>query len=382
MTMRLGLDARLLMTDQPRGVAKSTLRLYQHLADTRPGWQVIAYHDHAGPLPVDLPRTFQPQRLSIDSAVGDAWTQVRLPAAVRAERLDALHCPATACPRWMPVPTVVTIHDLTPLDAPQGHSHHALHRFEQAVHDAARKAAAVASPTRFVRDRLVESHGMNPKRGVVIPWGPTLCDEQVDISQAEKITASLGIDRGFLLHFGSAEERKDTRGVIAAWAMVRKRYRQNWRLLIVGLDKQSREEFGSLAAMLGVADETRLCGFVPERQLPVLMSCASVLVYPSTAEGFGLPVLEAFASATPVITSDTSSLPEVAGDAASLVPPGRPTALATAMTALMKDPMRRAELAGRGTKRLGQFSWERAADHFARVCEAITKPRRRRKHAA
>jgi glycosyltransferase involved in cell wall biosynthesis len=216
----------------------------------------------------------------------------------------------------------------------------------------------------------------------VIPWGPTLCDEQVDISQAEKLVASLGIDRGFLLHFGSAEERKDTRGVIAAWAMVRKRYRQNWRLLIVGLDDTARAEFGSLAQMLGVADETRLCGFVPERELRVLMSCASVLVYPSKAEGFGLPVLEAFASATPVITSDTSSLPEVAGDAASLVPPGRPTALASAMTALMKDPMRRAELAGRGTKRLEQFTWERAADHFARVCEAITKPRKRRKQAA
>lgn len=380
--MRLGLDARLLFTPQPRGIAKSTLRLYRHLADTRPGWQVIAYHDQAGPLPLDLPRTFEPRFLKIDSRVDDAWTQVRLPAAVRADRLDALHCPATACPSWMPVPTVVTVHDLSPLDHPEDHNARLIQRFEQSVDHAARKAAAVASPTQFVRDRLVRQHGMNPKRGIVIPWGPTLCDNAVDVSHAEKLVAGLGIDRGFLLHFGSMEERKDTRGVIAAWAMVRKRYRKNWRLLIVGLDEKARAEFASLAGLLGVAEETRLCGFVPERHLPVLMGCASILVYPSKAEGFGLPVLEAFASATPVITSDTSSLPEVAGDAASLVPPGRPTALATAMTSLMKDPMRRAELAGRGTRRLQQFTWDKAADDFARVCEAITKPRRRRKQAA
>jgi len=380
--MRLGLDARTLYTDQRRGIGKSMLRLYRHLADARPGWQVLAYHRSPGPLPTDLPRNFIPRFIEMRGDRFDAWTQVRLPAAARMDRVDALHCPANTCPRWMPVPTLVTLHDLIPLDLPDGRPVQELKRFEQSVDSACRKAAAVVSPSRFVRDRLANEHGLDPRRGVVVPWGPTLHDQTVDISRSDGVLAELGVDGPFMLHFGAGEHRKNTRGVIEAWAMVRPRYRQTWKLVIVGLDDKSRAELGRLTQMMGLDSGIKLHGFVPEPELPMLMSCATVLLYPSLSEGFGLPVLEAFASATPVITSDTTSLPEVAGDAAMLVPPGRATALASAMTALMKDPMRRAELAGRGARRLKHYNWDKSAADFARVCEAVAKQRRGRKSAA
>ncbi|XAM00015.1 glycosyltransferase family 1 protein [Phycisphaeraceae bacterium D3-23] len=380
--MRLGLDARTLFADQRRGIGKSLLRLYSHLADARPGWEIVAYHRSPGPPPSDLPRNFTPRFIEMRGDRLDAWMQVRLPAAARMERLDALHCPANHCPRWMPVPTLVTIHDLIPLDMPQGRPARELKRFELSVEHACQKAAAVVSPSRFVRGRLVGEHGLDPRRGVVVPWGPTLEESTIDIGRAESVVASLGVSSPYVLHFGASEERKNTRGVIEAWAMVRPRYRQNCRLLIVGLDDKSRRDLGKLCDLLGLGKSVVLRGYVPEAELPLLLSCATVLLYPSLSEGFGLPVLEAFASATPVITSDTTSLPEVAGDAAMLVPPGRATALASAMTALIKDPMRRAELAGRGTKRLRDYDWDKSAANFARVCEAVSKRRRSRRSAA
>ncbi|MGB0768566.1 MAG: glycosyltransferase, partial [Phycisphaeraceae bacterium] len=145
-----------------------------------------------------------------------------------------------------------------------------------------------------------------------------------------------------------------------------------------GLDEQTRLAMHRLCQALGTQDQVALHGFASEVDLPVLLSGASALLYPSLSEGFGLPILEAFSVATPVLTSDTTSLPEVAGDAAELVPPGIATALASAITRLMKDPMRRGELVARGAQQVGRFRWAEAAERYAAVFDVASRSRRRR----
>lgn len=381
--MRIALDARTLFSPQRRGIGKSLLMLYQRIAAVRPDWRIDAYHRSIGYLPDDLPANFIPRYIEMPGDKYDAWTQLRLPAAAMLDRADVLHCPANFCPRWMPLPTVVTLHDLIPLDLPEGRLSDELSRFEQAVASACTHATAVVCPSKYTRRRLIDGHGLNPKRGIVVPWGVTINSDGVrDISDSDAVLTRYGVDRNYLLHMGASEPRKNTRGVIEAWAMVRQAYRQNWRLLIVGLDDKTRDELERLCQVLGTAAQTRLHGYAREDDLPVLLSSASALVYPSLSEGFGLPVLEAFAAATAVITSDTTSLPEVAGDAAELVPPGSATALASAMTRVMKDPMRRGELIARGTQRLSLFRWADAGDKFVSVLEAVARTGRRSKRDA
>ena len=387
--MRIGLDARTLFAPQRRGIGKSLLRLYQELAAMRPGWQVIAYHRNEGPLSAELtaqlPHSFETRHIEIPGDRFDAWTQLRLPTAAKMDRVDLLHCPANFCPKWMPVPTLVTIHDLIPLDMPLGRPANELKRFGQAVKSACENATGVVCPSRFTLDRLAGEHSLDARRGAVVPWGVTLNEQHVDVHDSDAVLAEYRMDRPFVLHFGAPDERKNTRGVIEAWAMMRRRYRRMWKLLIVGLDDATRDDFSRLATTLGVTDSIQLESFVPEATLPVLLSCASIMVYPSVSEGFGLPILEAFATATPVVTSDTTSLPEVSGGpfaqggAAMLVPPGRATSLASAMSSLMKDPMTRAELASRGTRRVAKFDWSRAANCFADACKKAAAPSRRRK---
>ena len=119
--MRIGLDARTIYRPARRGIGKSLIHLYQYLLSARPGWQVVAYHRQTGELESLLPTTRVKSRLI--EMIGDrfdAWQRLRLPAAAWRDGVDLLHCPANTCSFWMPTPTVVTIHDLIPLDMPEG----------------------------------------------------------------------------------------------------------------------------------------------------------------------------------------------------------------------------------------------------------------------
>lgn len=375
--MRIGLDARTLFSPQRRGIGKSLQKLYVRLASVRPDWQIYAYHRSPAYVPGDLPTNFVARFIEMPGDRYDAWTQLRLPTAAWLDKVDVLHSPANHCPHWMPVPTVVTLHDLIPLDMPEGRSSDELQKFEQAVASACAKATAVISPSKYTRRRLVKEHGLNARRAIAVPWGVTVEQETHDVTDIDATVRRYGIDRAYMLHMGASEPRKNTRGVIEAWAMVRLAYRQKWKLLIVGLDDATKDSLKKLCVALGLQDQVLLHGYAEEADLPVLLSAASALLYPSLSEGFGLPVLEAFAVATPVLTSDTTSLPEVAGDAAEMVPPGVATALSSAITRLMKDPMRRGELVERGVQRLSRFRWADAAEQYAQVFEIAARSRRR-----
>jgi glycosyltransferase involved in cell wall biosynthesis len=377
--MRIALDARTLFSPQRRGIGKSLFKLYDRLAAVRPDWQVHAFHRSPAFVPDDLPANVVPRFIEMPGDRYDAWTQIRLPTAAWLDKADLLHCPANVCPHWMPVPTVVTLHDLIPLDLPDGRPGEELQRFEQAVTSACSKATAVVSPSKYTRTRLIKEHGLSSKRAIAVPWGVTVEQEAIDIGDAGATLKRYGIDRQYMLHMGAGEPRKNTRGVIEAWAMVRPAYRRSWRLLIVGLDEATRQSLERLCLALGIQDQVLLHGYAKEADLPILLSTASALLYPSLSEGFGLPILEAFAVATPVLTSDTTSLPEVAGNAAELVPPGVATALSSAVTRLMKDPMRRGELVERGGRRLTQYRWADAAEQYAQVFEIAARSRRRQR---
>lgn len=378
--MRIGLDARTLFSPQRRGIGKSLLRLYSQLAAAHPDWLVYAYHRHAEDVPSDLPANLVPRFIEMPGDRYDAWTQLRLPMAAWLDKVDVLHCPANVCPHWMPVPTVVTLHDLIPLDMPKQMPRQELDRFERAVESACAKAACVICPSEYTRKRLIKEHGLDAGRAVAVPWGVTIEQEKtLDISDIDSTLQRHSVDRPFMLHLGAPAPRKNTRGVIEAWAMVRQSHRRQWKLLIVGLDDATKHALEQLCVTLGLQDQVLLHGYTREKDLPVLLSASSALLYPSLSEGFGLPILEAFAAGTPVLTSDTTSLPEVAGDAAELVPPGVCTALANAITRLMKDPMRRHDLATRGTRRLAKFCWSDVAQEYAQAFEIVARRRDRLK---
>ncbi|GAB4111013.1 MAG: glycosyltransferase family 1 protein [Phycisphaeraceae bacterium] len=372
--MRIALDARTIYTAQRRGIGKSLLELYRHLSIVRPDWEVIAYHRQPGRVEPLLPRPFvSPKRIEMRGDRFHAWDRLRLPLACKRDRVDVLHSPANTCADWMPVPTVVTIHDLIPLDIPEGQDPKFVERFGRSVRTACAKAGAINCPSQYTRQRLIKDMNADPDRVFVTPWSHFGKPGPVDLPERVCLYEKYRVEPPFVLHFGAREPRKNTRRVIEAWAGLRKPIKQHARLLILGLDAEAQAEFATCCARLGAESSIILNGFADEADIPALMRMADVLAYPSLSEGFGLPILEAYAAGTAVITSDRTSLPEVAGDAAMIVDPLDFNTITKAMHKLLTDPVYRRELVRRGLKRLKTCTWEHTAEQFAQAVEYAVK---------
>jgi glycosyltransferase involved in cell wall biosynthesis len=169
----------------------------------------------------------------------------------------------------------------------------------------------------------------------------------------------LGLDGPYLLGLGTVEPRKDLPTLVRAFAGLAGELPH--RLVLAGLAGWGQGTLAAAVASSGVADRILLTGYLPEADKAALLTGADVFAYPSRYEGFGLPVLEAMACGTPVVTTTGGSLPEVAGDAALLVEPGDPDALAAALAKLAADPAARSAAAARGRTRAAAFTWDRCA---------------------
>lgn len=371
--MRIGLDARTIYRPIRRGTARNLIDLYTHVAALRPDWRVVAYHREPREVEQLLPAAqVQPRMIEMVGDRFDAWERFRLPTAARADRVDILHCPANGCPSWMLTPTVVTIHDLIPLDNRHGRNPQQVKRFAQSVRAACAAAVRIITPSEYTRGRLINEFGGDPSRISVNHWAPDSSMRYVPAGERRTVLERYGVDRRYVLHFGAAAIRKNTHRMIESWAMTRSTARRDWQLLIVGLDGPIYSDMEKRVRNLNLQASVRLHGFADGGDLPALLSGADVLAFPSLSEGFGLPILDAWATRTSVLTSNTTSLPEVAGDAALLVDPTDALAIANGLTRLLKDPHLRAELALRGEHRLGQFNWQATAKRFVDVMEQAT----------
>jgi alpha-1,3-rhamnosyl/mannosyltransferase len=264
----------------------------------------------------------------------------------------------------MPVPTVVTIHDLIPLDMPEGRPPGEVRRFEQSVRRSVRHAAWLICPSLYTREQLVQRFGADPQRIAVNPWAPDTSVCRMPKEAAASHLESYGLRQPFVLHLGAAAPRKNTDRVLEAWAMIDKHTRAGWSLVIVGLDEPTRLRLGKRIQGLNLGASVKLFGFAPEKDMPLLLAAADMLAYPSLAEGFGLPILDAWQAGTCVLTSDVTSLPEVAGNAAMLVDPLDSGAIARGLARLMRDRLARLDLVAAGLRRVRQFTWQACAQRF------------------
>jgi glycosyltransferase involved in cell wall biosynthesis len=290
------------------------------------------------------------------------WFPLRLPRRARALGVDVLHCPMPlAPPRRHPVPTVVTLGDAIPWTNPRWLTPaHALHA-RLVLAPALRQAAAVVVPSKHTRSELLRVvRGLDPERVVVTPWG---VDERFSPGRGPEGATP------YLLAVGTLQPRKNLQAAVAAL----ERLDTDHRLVVVGPRGWHDD---ALMARLR-RDRVEVLGHVSDAELVTLYRGAACLVFPSLSEGFGFPLVEAMACGTPVVCADAGSLPEVAGDAALIVPPHDHAALATAVAAVIADP---APWRERGRARAATFSWARCADQTMSVYReaAARRPRSHR----
>jgi glycosyltransferase involved in cell wall biosynthesis len=291
-------------------------------------------------------------------AVRILWEQAIQPWAVRQAGVDLVHAMAFVGPLLSSRPAIITIHDLSFLYYPQGFQRWNRFYLRLFTRWSVRRAQRVIAVSGSTKLDVVQAYGF-PASGVdVVYHGVDAAFRPLPAAQVAAFRQKQGLPERFLLFVGTLEPRKNVARLIEAYARLPA---GRPPLMLVGGKGWLYDEVLARVEALGLGDDVHLVGYVPAGDLPLWYNAAQIFVYPSLYEGFGLPPLEAMACGTPVVTSCTSSLPEVVGQAARLVDPTDIEALAAAIEDLLQDRTQREQLQAAGLKQAQQFTWAEAA---------------------
>ena len=304
------------------------------------------------------------------------WEQAALPGRVGALGIDVLHGTHHGVPvRPMRARRVVTVHDLTFLRIPQRYPPARRLYMQTITQLGARVADAIIAPSRVVREDIERLLPAGRGKVHVVHEAPAARYRPMARDEALGIARGYGIEPPYVLSVGSLEPGKNRRRVLEALAALRAEG-VTPQFAIVGQPAWKYEEDAETVRVLGLEQQVRFLGYVPDDDLPALYAGADVFAYPSLYEGFGLCVLEAMACGTPVLTSAVSATAEVAGDAALLVDPASVDAIRDGLRGLLGDAGARRELSERGLARAAEFTWRRAADETYEVyAQTFEEPR-------
>lgn len=294
------------------------------------------------------------------------------PRTLPAHGLDVYHCQYIG-PLFCPVPYVVTIHDILHETNPEFFPG-SLRRLMRLLYPgSARRAAMVLTVSEYSKNEIVRHYGLPEERVLVSPNGvgpeftPLL--DQVFVRQALERHS---VVPPYILFVGRIEPRKNLEGLIQAFEKLVAQGERR-RLVVVGMMDELFRDFYERTVTEQARENIVFTGKVAHEDLPAFYKAADLLVYPSFAEGFGLPIVEAMACGTPVVTSTTTSMPEVAGDAALLVAPSDVEAMAQAIHDVLRHSALAERLKNKGFKRAARFRWETTARDTLAVYEQVAK---------
>jgi glycosyltransferase involved in cell wall biosynthesis len=324
----------------------------------------------------EIRRTALPTRQPI---VRILWEQLAQPFALRRARPDLLHSLAFVSPVIAPCPSVVTVYDLSFRLSPNRFQQRAAQRLYLSAFTAhsCRRARRVIAISESTKEDVIRFFGIDHDRVDVAYPGLDPAFRPLPRLEVEAFRARRGLPEQFILYLGTLEPRKNLLTLIRAFATLRGQSRasvSHLHLVLAGSKGWLDHDLFALVQELNLTDKVIFPGFVPADELVLWYNAAAVFAYPSSYEGFGIPVAEALACGRPVVTSNISSLPEAGGDAAILTPPEDGAALSDALArALILEP----EALARGPAHAARFTWAvTAAQTVASYRRALNYDRR------
>jgi glycosyltransferase involved in cell wall biosynthesis len=371
--MRIGIDARFLTHPQPGGFKTYTEQLIWALLEVDPENEYVLYVDRPSDSPAIAPLAPNATVRVVPGTapfIGMPWReQIGLTMQAKRDQIDVLHALCLTAPVNAPCPLVVTIHD-TIWMSPRRFSQQqkrgkcslmdVYYRYVPQI--VARRASAVITVSHDARAAIVQHLGIPAHRVFVTYEAAAPIYRTLDRSRAiDAVQQRFGLDADFILALGSADPRKNISTLLRAYALLPERLRVNHNLAIVWTHPLLADSILAEARANGIEGQLRFLQRVSNDDLVNLYNAAGLFVFPSRYEGFGLPILEAMACGAPVVASNNSSIPEVAGNAALLVDAESPSSIAHAMERVFSDESLRDELIARGVQRGASFSWQRCA---------------------
>lgn len=372
--MRIGVDARLYY-HQPAGISRYTHHLVNELAglNRHDDFLIFQHRRHSTPL-IEQSRF---RRATLYAPVHTRLEQWMLPLEIARFSLDLLHSTDFIPPLYTGTPTVITVHDLAFLHWPHFLTKDSATYYGQ-IDRAARHAHHIIVPSESTKQDLIAQLGVPQNKVSVIYEAADEAFVPLPLAPTRsEVCRRFGLPETFILIVGTIEPRKNVDGLLHAFQHLRAKYGQNdVGLVIAGGKGWLYEEVLALIDELDLKESTHLLGRVSDADLHKLYVSAACHVHPAHYEGFGLPPLEAMACGTPTVVSNTSSLPEVVGDAALLVNPANWEEIAVAVHRLLTDKDLHAELRNKGLQRAQLFNWELTAKRTMEVYHQVVSRQR------
>ena len=382
--MLIGMDARFAVSNR-RGIGNYVLQLIRNLSKIDNMNRYILYVDNDDRENV-FPKqeNFRIRKLSPSNYI--LWEQISLPMWAKRDNVDILHCPGNTAPVYLDaqIKLVVSLMDVMYLK-----SFSVLAKSESLYQRMGRtyrkmlvpriieRASKIITISNFSKDDIL-SHFQGLKHHQIVVTYLAVDDKfhLVDRNDIKaRIKAKLRIEGKYILSLGGSDPRKSTELVIEKFIELKDEGRIEEKLVIVGIPNWRRTKFCKMVKESRYSRDIIFTDFVAEGDLVLLYNGATVFLYPSLYEGFGIPPLEAMACGVPVISSDRTSIPEIVGDAALLINPTDGEELKKELTNVLNNESLRNELTTRGYKQPKKFSWRKTAEETLGVYESVYKER-------
>ena len=355
-TLRVGFDGHA-FTSPAAGIRRYSTELVSALSSLGEPLEVVALGGDADAIPAGIERI--PESTHPPSNAG--WTLIGLPRTAARGRVQVLHAPSYTAPFWAGVPVVLTIHDVSYELHPEWYPYRRDPLRRYFYRRSAKTASRVLTVSAFSASEISRAYGIPLECITVTPLGVHSTFGAGDPNLPLELPAN--VIEPFLLHIGDLHERRNLTVVVDALLEARRHFGAAGAisLVLAGVDRGVAEGLCAMAAEAGTPEAVVALGPVEERRVHALYRGALALVYPSLYEGFGLPLVEAMASGTPVLASHQASIPEVLGGAGVLLDPRDVSAWHEAIIRLVNDEALRADLRARGLARAATFTWHRTA---------------------
>ena len=304
------------------------------------------------------------------------WEEVDIPNILTDTGVDIYHVPQNGIglPDKKNCPFVITLHDIIPYKLPETVGPNYLKIFLEKMPGIIKLADAVITVSEYSKQDIAETLGVPLNRIFVTHLAAENIYYPMDRNTAKQLLQrKYGIDFDFILYLGGFSPRKNIKGLIEAYYKIYRKLSKPQKLVIVGKHGKSYDDYRQLVNKLGIDDYVVFTGYIPVNDLPIFYNGASLFVYPSFYEGFGLPPLEAMACATPTITSNVTSIPEIVDGCAMTVNPYDIDELSEAMHIILEDTKLWEHYSLNGFKRSREFSWKQTARETLKVLSQFAK---------
>lgn len=377
--MKIGIEAQRVFRSKKHGMDMVALELIKNLQiiDKENEYVVFVKPDTDRECIPDSPNF---KIVELKGGPYPTWEQFALGRAASKEGCQILHCTSNTAPVKCKIPLIITLHDIIYLESislfkKSGTWYQKLGNMYRrfVVPAVAKRSARVVTVSNFEKERIRSFMGLKENLVAIYNGVGSHFTKINDAKILESAKYKYNLPDNFLFFLGNTDPKKNTPNVLKAFATFNAGSEVKYKLVMLDFGESALMQILNEIGSPQIRGDIQLTGYVPNGELPAIINQCKVFLYPSLRESFGIPILEGMACGVPVITSITSSMPEVAGDAALLVNPENPQEIADAITRVVSDNQLRESLCRKGVERASHFSWRVMAQNYLDLYKTVIK---------